>query len=85
MIQSGHDLTPSGFLQDIYDDTIEPLKEDAVIPEVGEYSTDLIAEAIYATVDNDGFESLILKDIIDHRVNPVITTSKQEAWIISHN
>jgi hypothetical protein len=52
---------------------------------VGEYSTNVIAENIFATVDEDGFETKIFKDILDHRYNPNTIITEDDSWIISHN
>jgi len=50
-----------------------------------EYSANVIAENIFATVDDDGYETLLLGDIIDHRCDPSIAVPPAEAWVISHN
>lgn len=52
---------------------------------VGEYSTNIIAENIYATVDNDGYETKNFKDIVDHRSDPSIAPNDEQSWIIGHN
>jgi hypothetical protein len=52
---------------------------------VSEYETNVIAENIYATVDDDGFETLLFHEIIDHRVDRNIALDADNAWIISHN
>ncbi len=52
---------------------------------VGEYATNIIAENIYATIDDDEYETLLLHNIIDHRVNHMIALPESDMWITSHN
>jgi hypothetical protein len=52
---------------------------------VAEYATNVIAENMFAMVDEEGYETAIFKNIIDHRCDHSKALSKQEAWIISHN
>lgn len=49
-----------------------------------EYSTNVISENIYTTVNDEGFETYIFKDNY-HRVDLNIALSDDNAWTISHN
>jgi len=52
---------------------------------VAEFSTNVIAENIYAMVDSEGYETSIFKAIIDHRCDPSKIISPQNAWVTSYN
>jgi hypothetical protein len=52
---------------------------------IAEFSTNVIAENIYAMVDSKGYETSIFKAIIDHRYDPSKIVSSQNAWITSYN
>lgn len=60
---------------------------EVVFPDghIAEYATNVIAENMFAMVDEEGYETAIIKSIIDHRCDPKKALSKQEAWTISHN
>jgi hypothetical protein len=50
-----------------------------------EYATNVIAEAVYARVDDEGYEHLILDEIIDYRKDMAIAISDDEHYIIAGN
>jgi hypothetical protein len=50
-----------------------------------EYATNVIAENLYATVDDDGFETLLFHEIVDHRVDRAESLDSNDAWITSFN
>jgi hypothetical protein len=52
---------------------------------ISEYATNVIAENIYATVDDDGFVTLLFHEIIDHCMDCTVAFDADNAWIISHN
>jgi len=52
---------------------------------VAEFSTNVIAENIYAMIDDEGHETTLFKAIIDHRCDTSKAISQQEAWITTHN
>jgi hypothetical protein len=52
---------------------------------IREYRTNVIVENIFATVDDDGYETKIFKDILDHRSNPNTVLNEDESWVISQN
>jgi len=52
---------------------------------VAEYATNVIAENMFAMVEDEGYETSIFKEIIDHQCNTSKAVSQQEAWVISHN
>jgi len=45
----------------------------------------VIAEAIYAQVDDEGYEHLLLDEIIDHRKDAAIAISNDDRFIVSSN
>lgn len=52
---------------------------------VREYSTDIIAESSFSTVDDEGHEILFFQDVVDHRCIVNAPVPSQEAWIVMHN
>jgi transposase len=52
---------------------------------VAEYATNVIAENMFAMVDDEGYETAIIKSIIDHRCDHSKALREQEAWITSYN
>lgn len=52
---------------------------------VAEYATNVIAENMFAMVDDEGYETTILKEIIGHKCDASQAVTQQEAWITSHN
>jgi hypothetical protein len=52
---------------------------------VAEYATNVIAENIYSMIDDEGYEHMLFKDIIDHRCDRAVATSPDDAWATSHN
>jgi hypothetical protein len=46
---------------------------------VADYSTNVIAENIFAMVDDDGYETLLFDDIINHRCDPKVATSHDDS------
>ncbi len=50
-----------------------------------EYSANVIAENIFATVDDDGYECVLLDEIIDHRCDPAIAITIDDSWITGFN
>ncbi len=52
---------------------------------VAEYATNVIAENMFAMVDDEGNETYIFKEIIDHQCDTNKAVSQQEAWVISSN
>jgi len=50
-----------------------------------EYAANVIAEAIFSQVDEEGNEHLILDEIIDHRKDLAIAVSDEDRWILSAN
>jgi hypothetical protein len=52
---------------------------------VAEYATNVIAENMFAMVDDEGYETAIIKSIVDHRCDHNKALREQEAWITSHN
>ena len=50
---------------------------------VAEYATNVIAENMFAMVDDEGSETSIFKEIIDHQCDTSKAISRQEAWVTS--
>jgi len=50
-----------------------------------EYAANVIADSIYAQVDDEGFEHIILDEIIDYRKNAAVAVSDDDRYIISAN
>lgn len=51
---------------------------------VEDYATNVIAENLYAQIDNEGFHHMILNEIVDHRKLPSALPI-DDMWITSHN
>jgi hypothetical protein len=51
---------------------------------VDRYSANIIAENIYSRVDDEGFDRLVLEEIIDHRSNED-AVAKKDGFIVGHN
>jgi hypothetical protein len=45
----------------------------------------IIAENIFATMDDNGFETVLLDEIADHRCDHALAINPEDAWIINHN
>jgi hypothetical protein len=52
---------------------------------IEEYAANVIAESIYAQVDDKRCEHLILDEITDYRKNPNIAVNDDDRWIIAPN
>jgi hypothetical protein len=52
---------------------------------IEEYAANVIAESIYAQVDDKRCENLILDEITDYRKNPNIAVNDDDRWIIAPN
>ncbi len=52
---------------------------------VVEYAMNVITKNMFTMVDDEGYETSIFKEIIDHQCDTSKAVSQQEAWIISHN
>ena len=50
-----------------------------------EYSTNVIAENIFATVDDDGSKTVLLDEIVDHGCDRALALNPEDAWIVSCN
>jgi len=50
-----------------------------------EYAANVIAEAIYAQVDDEGYEHLLLDEIIDYCKDAAIAISNDDRFIVSSN
>jgi hypothetical protein len=50
-----------------------------------EYAANVIADSIYAQVDDEGYEHLIFDEIIDYQKNAAVAVSDDDRYIISAN
>jgi hypothetical protein len=50
-----------------------------------EYSANVIAENIFATVDDNGFQTVLLDEIVDHQCDCALAVNPEDAWIVSCN
>ena len=64
--------------------TLELMKWIFSNSHVKEYAANVIAESVYAQVDDEGNSFLLLQDIIDHKKN-IQASSKDDMWIKGTN
>lgn len=53
--------------------------------ESSEYPANIISENIFATVNNDGYESVLLNEIIWFRCDQTVAISINDVWLTSYN